>query len=50
MAKYLSCVHINSNRKASCRLRLRSYRLFIERGRWTSIPRVDRKCTLCNEI
>ena len=32
MAKYLLCVHINSNRKASCRLRLSSHRLFIERG------------------
>ena len=50
MAKYLLCVHINSVRKALCRLRLSSHRLFIERGRWKSIPRVDRKCTLCNEI
>ena len=25
-------------------------RLFIKRGRWTSIPRLDKKCTLCNEI
>ena len=48
MAKYLLCVHINS--KALCRLRLSSHRLFIKRGRWKSIPRVDRKCTLCNEI
>ena len=50
MAKYLLCVCINSNRKALCRLRLSSNRLFIERGRWKSIPRVDRKCTFCNEI
>ena len=50
MAKYLLCVHINSNRKALCRLRLSSHRLFIERGRWTSIPRLARKCTLSNEI
>ena len=48
MAKYLLCVHINS--KALCRLRLSSHRLFIKRGRWKSIPRLDRKCTLCNEI
>ena len=50
MAKYLLCVHINSNRKALCRIRLSSHRLFIERGIWTSIPRLDRNCTLCNEI
>ena len=50
MAKYLLCVHINSNRKALCRLRRSSHRLFIERGRWKSMPRLDRKCTLCNEI
>ena len=50
MAKYLLYVHINSNRKALCRLRLISHRLFIERGRWKSIPRLDRKCTLCNEV
>ena len=50
MAKYLLCVHINSNRKALCRLCFSSHRLFIERGRWKSIQRVDRKCTLCNEI
>ena len=50
MAKYLLCVHINSSRKALCRLRLSSHRLFIERGRWKSIPRSDRKCTLCNGI
>ena len=52
MAKYLLCVHINSNRKALCRLRLSSHRLlvFIERGRWKSIPRMVRKCTLCNDI
>ena len=31
-------------------MRLSSHRLFIERGRWKSIPRADRKCTLCNEI
>ena len=43
-------MHINSNRKALCRLRLISHRLVIERGRWTSIPRLDRKCTLCNEL
>ena len=49
IAKCLLCVHINSNRKALCRLRLSSHRLLIERGRWTSIPRLDRKCTLCNE-
>ena len=48
MAKYLLCVHINSNRKALCRLRLSSHGLLIEHGRWKSIPRVDRKCTLCN--
>ena len=30
MAKYLLCVHINSNRKALCRLRLSSHRLLIE--------------------
>ena len=29
---------------------LAANRLFIVRGRWKSIPRVDRKCTLCNEI
>ena len=50
MAKYLLCVHINSNRKALCRLCLSLHRIFIERGRWTSIPRLDRKCTVCNEI
>ena len=50
MAKYLLCVHINSNRKALCRMRLSSHRLFVERGRWKSIPRVDTKFTLCNEI
>ena len=31
MAKYLLCVHINSNRKALDNLRLSSHRLFIER-------------------
>ena len=50
MAKYLLRVHINSNRTALCRLRRSSHRLFIERGRWKSMPRLDRKCTLCNEI
>ena len=52
MAKYvlLVCVHSNSDWKALCRLRLCSHRLFIERCRWKSTPRVDRKCTLCNEI
>ena len=50
MAKYLLCVHINSNRKALRRMRLSSHRLLIERGRWTSIPRLDTKFTLCNEI
>ena len=50
LAKYLLCVYINSNRKALSRLCLSSHRLFIERGRWKSIPRLDRKCTLCNEI
>ena len=49
MAKYV-CVHISSNRKALCRLHLSSHRLLIERGRWKSIPRLDRKCTFCNEI
>ena len=40
MAKYLLCVHINSNRKALCRLRLSSPRLFIERGKWKWIESV----------
>ena len=43
-------MNISSNRKALCRLRLSSHTLFIERVRWKSIPRVDRKCTLCHEV
>ena len=50
MAKYLLCVHINSNRKALYRLRLSSHRLFIALGRWKSIPRVDRKCTYAMKL
>ena len=32
------------------KIRLSSHLFFIERGRWTNIPRLDRKCDCCNVI
>ena len=50
MSNYCVCLSIAWLFTILCRLRLSSHRLFIEHGRWKSIPRVDRKCKLCNEI
>ena len=50
MAKYLLCININGNRKALSRLRLSNHKLLVEKGRWKSIPRHDRKCTICDDL
>ncbi len=47
MAEYLLNVHIAGNRKALAKLRLSAHKLYVERGRWLSIPREDRICSLC---
>ena len=47
---YLKCVNINKYKVALTKLRLSSHRLSVETGRWTNIPRENRRCLACNRL
>jgi superfamily II helicase len=47
LEKYLTLVKKYEYRKSICKLRTSAYRLFIETGRYTNIPRNERICKNC---
>ena len=48
--KYLDLSVTRAYRIAISKIKLSSHNFSIERGRWGRVPRLDRKCTECNEI
>lgn len=48
ISDYLAVLDNFKHRQAISKMRLSSHKLNIERGRYTRIPRQDRKCELCN--
>ena len=49
ISDYLTVLDNFKHRQAISKMRLSSHKLNIEKGRYTGVPRNDRKCELCNK-
>ena len=49
IANYLTVLDNYKHRQAISKIKLSSHKLNIERGRYSGVPRQNRKCELCNK-